>query len=257
MRALSLYSGNMTNVPYGHQISELPGIDPRDYVRLYTVIANSNSSTLPRFWVFLVLVIAVLVAILGSTSAAMHLIQRWRRNSLRHRVASGEVNLEALGIKRLAVPHSLIDRLPLFIYNDEGETSLPPSPSHKRSLTATTTERHIPTNFSAGTTSHPEVRDYGTAVQPELIPVDDSASTPDSILVHKFLPYSQPTCHICVDDFEAGVTEIRELPCGHIFHPDCIDTFLGSSSSLCPLCKQSALIPGYCPTRITNAMVRR
>ncbi|TVY91469.1 putative RING finger membrane protein, partial [Lachnellula willkommii] len=257
MHALSLYSGNMTNVPHGHQISELPGIDPRDYVRVYTVIDNSNSVTLPRFWVFLVLVIALLVAILGSTSAAMHLIQRWRRHSLRRRVASGEVNLEALGIKRLAVPHSLIDRLPLFIYNDEGETSLPPSPLHKRSLTATTAEQHIPTNFSAGTTSHSEVRDYGTAVPPELILVDGSASTSNSILVHKFLPYSQPTCHICVDDFEAGVTEIRELPCGHIFHPDCIDTFLGSSSSLCPLCKQSVLLPGYCPTRITNAMVRR
>ncbi|TVY29927.1 Receptor homology region,transmembrane domain- and RING domain-containing protein, partial [Lachnellula hyalina] len=257
MHALSLYSGNMTSVPYGHQISELPGIDPRSYVRLYTVIDNSNSSTLPQFWVFLLLVIAVLVVILGSTSAAMHLIQRWRRHSLRRRVASGEVNLEALGIKRLAVPHSLIDRLPLFIYNDENETSLPPSPLHKRSLTAATTERHLPTNFSAGTTSQSEFRDHGTAIPRELILVDGRASTPDSYFVHKFLPYSQPTCHICDDDFEVGVTEIRELPCGHIFHPDCIDTFLGSSSSLCPVCKQSALLPGYCPTKITNAMVRR
>lgn len=128
MRQLSLYSGNMTSVPYGHQISELPGIDPRDYVRLYTDIDNANSTTLPQFWVLLLLVIAVLIIILGLTSAAMHLIQRARRKSLRRRVASGEVNLESLGIKRITVPQDSINRLPLFIYNDESEKSLPLSP---------------------------------------------------------------------------------------------------------------------------------
>jgi hypothetical protein len=259
MHQLSLYSGNMTSVPYGHQISELPGIDPRDYVRLYTKIDNSNSTTLPQFWVLLLVVIAVLVIILGATSAVMHLIQRHRRRSLFRRVASGEVNLEALGIKRLTIPQSFIDRLPLFIYNDEGEKSLPPSPLHKRNLTATMTQQDSLNNASAGTNriSQPETRDYEAAIPPELIPVDDSASTLDSVFVHKFLPYSQPTCPICLDDYESGVTEIRELPCGHIFHPECIDTFLGSNSSLCPLCKQSALPPGYYPTTITNAMARR
>lgn len=92
---------------------------------------------------------------------------------------------------------------------------------------------------------------------PQLVMVEDHNSNPDSILIHKFLPYSQPTCPICLEDYESGISEIRELPCGHIFHPECIDMFLANNSSLCPLCKKSAFPIGYCPTKITNAMVRR
>jgi len=110
MHELALYSGNMTSVPYGHDISELPGIDPRDYVRLYTNLTTSNSSTLPSFWVYLVVVLVVAVFLLGLISASMHLIQRASRKNLERRVASGEVNLEALGIKRLTVPQEVIDR---------------------------------------------------------------------------------------------------------------------------------------------------
>jgi hypothetical protein len=69
--------------------------------------------------------------------------------------------------------------------------------------------------------------------------------------------FSQPTCPICLDDFEPNITPVRELPCRHIFHPDCVDAFLLNNSSLCPMCKKSVLPNGYCPTTITNAMVRR
>jgi hypothetical protein len=66
----------------------------------------------------------------------------------------------------------------------------------------------------------------------------------------------QPTCHICLANFEHRVSIIRELPCGHILHPECIDEFLTENSSLCPVCKQCMLAPGYCP-KITNGMARR
>ena len=46
------------------------------------------------------------------------------------------------------------------------------------------------------------------------------------------------TCAICVDDFKEKV-EVRELPCGHIFHPECIDEWLSNYSSMCPLCKDN------------------
>ena len=72
-----------------------------------------------------------------------------------------------------------------------------------------------------------------------------------------FTSWSQSTCPICLDDFEPNETKVRELPCRHIFHPDCIDTFLLRNSSLCPMCKQSVLPKGDCPVKITNMMVRR
>ncbi|KAK5080563.1 hypothetical protein LTR05_008506 [Lithohypha guttulata] len=69
--------------------------------------------------------------------------------------------------------------------------------------------------------------------------------------------FSQPTCAICLEDFIVGETMVRELPCKHIFHPECIDLFLRDNSSLCPMCKKSALPAGYCPVKVTNLMVRR
>jgi hypothetical protein len=257
MHQLSLYSGNMTNVPFGHEISELPQIDPRDYVRLYTRLITSNSSTLPSFWVFLVVVLVIAVLTVGTISASMHLIQRTRRKSLQRRIACGEVNLEALGIKRLTVPQQFIDDLPLFIYTSEDQ-SPPASPQPKKRPTETISEQPAVQEGPSVWTHHTIAGLYTSLDNPtsEIIMVDDSTSNPDSIIVHKFLPYAQPTCAICLDNFEAGISEIREIPCGHIFHPECIDIFLGNNSSLCPLCKKSALPIGYCPTRVTNAMVR-
>ena len=260
MHEISLYSGNMTNVPFGHEISELPQIDPRDYVRLYTRLSTTNSSTLPSFWVFMVVVLVIAVVTLATISASMHLIQRSRRKSLERRVASGEVNLEALGIKRLTVPQQFIDELPLFIYVSEDQTP-PTSPQPKKRTTETIIEEP---EYQEGSSAVPAGAYHTSdgvyvpldAPTSQIILVDDNTSDPDSVIVHKFLPYAQPTCAICLDNFESGITEIREIPCGHIFHPECIDMFLGDNSSLCPLCKKSALPVGYCPTRISNAMVR-
>lgn len=41
-------------------------------------------------------------------------------------------------------------------------------------------------------------------------------------------------CSICTDDFEKG-QDIRVLPCGHKFHPECVDPWLLNVSGTCPL----------------------
>lgn len=46
------------------------------------------------------------------------------------------------------------------------------------------------------------------------------------------------TCAVCVDEFKVGVP-VRQLPCQHIFHPECIDEWLNEYSSVCPLCKMN------------------
>lgn len=43
-------------------------------------------------------------------------------------------------------------------------------------------------------------------------------------------------CPICTDDFVKG-QDVRLLPCGHQFHPDCIDPWLINVSGTCPLCR--------------------
>jgi len=62
-------------------------------------------------------------------------------------------------------------------------------------------------------------------------------------------------CCICIEDFEER-DAIKVLPCGHGYHPACIDKWLTDHSDLCPMCKQSintepthGLIPQSCLQR--------
>lgn len=41
-------------------------------------------------------------------------------------------------------------------------------------------------------------------------------------------------CSICTEDFVES-TKLRMLPCGHLFHPQCIDQWLTDRSRTCPL----------------------
>ncbi|KAL4891671.1 hypothetical protein BDV59DRAFT_203267 [Aspergillus ambiguus] len=71
------------------------------------------------------------------------------------------------------------------------------------------------------------------------------------------LSRSQTTCAICLDDFVPRASTVRELPCGHIYHVECIDLSLTRNSSLCPLCKKCVLPPGCWTVPVTNTMVHR
>lgn len=169
-------------------------------------------------------------------------MQRRRRNNLRQRVLDGQVDLEALGVKRLTVPQEVLDKLPTYTYTEA----------------ARTTEKAIPS--TPATTMSPTSPSVDAETGLKQTPVVHEPSMPATMTdgaTSVSASLSQPTCAICLDDFEANETQVRELPCRHIFHPDCIDTFLLRNSSLCPLCKQSVLPKGDCPVKITNVMVRR
>ncbi|KAF2006720.1 hypothetical protein P154DRAFT_529735 [Amniculicola lignicola CBS 123094] len=240
MDQLSKYSGNVSDAPNGKELSEL--FKPSDYIRLWATVNTETSGQLPSLWVFLVIVLGILILVIISTSIFMHMIQRRRRNNLRQRVVNGEVDLERLGVKRLTVPRPYLEKLPLYTFSsapttDSTEKSTPQLPAQAHQLPSPTIKA------DTSLTVVPQARrlsapDVGTSSAP-------------------FSAFSQPTCPICLDDFEPNETQVRELPCRHIFHPDCVDTFLLSNSSLCPMCKKSVLPSGYCPTKITNIMVRR
>jgi hypothetical protein len=44
-------------------------------------------------------------------------------------------------------------------------------------------------------------------------------------------------CPICLCEYEEG-ENVRALPCKHVFHPDCVDTWLKRNAT-CPACRQS------------------
>src|SRR6266498_200827 len=181
----------------------------------------------------------------------MRIIQRKHRQNLRRRIADGEVDLEALGIKRLNVPQDLLDKMPLHTYIAD-EPSLGPLPLQPPGAPGS------PTTNSANATAPNAPRTSDGVAQREHR--EDGSKSMASISIGSNVPhgrFAQHTCPICLDDFESNVTQVRELPCGHIFHPECVDVFLRDSSSLCPMCKKSVLPLGYCPDKVTNAMVRR
>lgn len=182
------------------------------------ILAQGDTNKLPSLWVFLLITLGLLLLIVGGTSFTMHFLQRKRRQSLQRRIANGEVDLEILGVKRLTVPQEILDKMPLHTYATHHDAQLVPPAPQQEGSSDTNLERRA------------------------------SPSAP---------AFSQHTCAICLDDFVANETTVRELPCLHIFHPECVDSFLVNNSSLCPMCKHSTLPRGYCPTLITNAMVRR
>jgi hypothetical protein len=58
-------------------------------------------------------------------------------------------------------------------------------------------------------------------------------------------------CSICLVEFVADES-LRQLPCGHLYHPECVDVWLLGNAS-CPLCKASIRSPRVSPTSMNTA----
>ena len=54
------------------------------------------------------------------------------------------------------------------------------------------------------------------------------------------LPTSSVTCALCLDEYKDGDL-LRELGCSHLFHADCVDEWLLTGKSKCPICNRHAL----------------
>ncbi|KAM7266646.1 hypothetical protein ACFE04_004543 [Oxalis oulophora] len=50
------------------------------------------------------------------------------------------------------------------------------------------------------------------------------------------------TCAICLEDYNAG-EKLRILPCRHKFHASCVDFWLTTRKTFCPICKRDARKP--------------
>ncbi|RVD86916.1 uncharacterized protein DFL_005167 [Arthrobotrys flagrans] len=324
MNKLSEYSANMSEVYNGFNLTEA-GYDIRDYARIYAVISTKNTNPMPGLWLFLLVVVAVLLFIIGASSLLMHLFQFHYRRSLRRRIANGEVDLEGLGVGRITVPREFLAKFPLYVYIAENGGQTTPPRQKVQDTTAPTTQPVpkeegrrkervkipsavvvkegvsivIPATITAerkskgkervkekprsptaiDATTSPEMAEVSTSkgltLSSPTTPSTTSRSSPKVQYSSTPSPqprgtqtptttspphprgYHQTSCPICLDDFIHQETTVRELPCLHIFHPECIDPYLKSQSSLCVLCKQSCLPKGYVPIRLTNSIVRR
>ncbi|KAG6101459.1 hypothetical protein E4U31_003653 [Claviceps sp. LM219 group G6] len=252
IKQLSLYSGAISQIPHGKEISQLYNIHWTAYLRIWTKLTLDRPSTPPATWAFILIVIGALLSVILVVSLTMHFIQRRNRTLLKKRVQSGEVDLEAMGIKRVTVPASHVRQFPLFTYNAEPDLLDMPSSPRSRTTQSTSTRntRRKRRRDNSSTTS-----DAVPPTAPSVRSVRSKRSTLMGVGGMTATNY-QPNCHICLARFEHRCTIIRELPCGHIFHTECIDEFLIQNSSLCPTCKHCMLPRGYSP-RITNGMVRR
>ncbi|KAG5915318.1 hypothetical protein E4U42_008115 [Claviceps africana] len=254
IKQLSLYSGAIAEVPHGKEIRQLYNIYWTAYLRIWTKLTLDRPSNPPATWAFILIVVGALLSVIFVVSLTMHFIQRRNRNSLRKRVQTGEVDLEAMGIKRVTVPASHVKQFPLFTYNAEPDLlDMPSSPPHPRAASSSGCKKKA---------RRKKRREDGHTPADAMLPTAPSVR---SIRSKRSMMKGgggttatnhQPNCHICLAVFEHRLTIIRELPCGHIFHTECIDEFLIQNSSLCPTCKHCMLPRGYSP-RITNGMVRR
>jgi hypothetical protein len=217
---------------------------------------TSSSGEMPSLWAF-ILAIAGTVLILSLLLVIIYrLVLRKRRDILLRRINDGQIDIEALTLSPMKVPQDVVDKMPLYTYleiNPEEETTItrPNTPDDDATLTS---------GYNTAPSSpngHRHLDDAGlTKPEPAYIKPDEDDRDENPKAKYR-LSHTQTTCAICIDDFVAGSSLVRELPCGHIFDSGCIDPFLIENSCLCPLCKKSVLPPGTCHIAVTNEMVQR
>lgn len=226
---------------------------------------------MPSLWGFVLAILGTILVLSMILLVCYQIVQKRRRRRLRRRIETGEADLESLGLNQMKVPQEVVDQLPKYTYP---ELSAPPEAllsKNIRSHTKPFSDDHGPITTIE---EEPEDRDEihtddeshvqrpkpatttttTTTANTTTTTINQPISTTPSV---DRLSYSQTTCAICLDDYEPGLSIVRELPCGHIFDAHCIDTFLTQNSSLCPLCKKSVLPSGTYPIPVTNVMVQR
>lgn len=76
----------------------------------------------------------------------------------------------------------------------------------------------------------------------QRVPPPASRSSIDALPTIKILKKhvrADSTCAVCREDFELG-SQVRKLPCKHLYHSDCIVPWLEQRAS-CPVCRQELI----------------
>lgn len=245
----------------------------------------------PTIWGFLLAILGTILVICLILLLLYQLLQRRRREILQRQLEASAVDHQPYDLRPFRVPREFLARLPLYVYpgldgSDSHSSHLDPGSCDSRGradvVEGAATERMEAEKEDAEAEAH--TTKYGSYVRAEEttdaeqgpktanagsgnVPLQPCPYRPFSpTTAHsgfccprhiKRLSHPQTLCAICLDDFIPASSTVRELPCGHIYHPECIDISLTQSSSLCPLCKKSVLEPGCFPISIPDAVYER
>ncbi|KAK9767345.1 hypothetical protein K7432_002923 [Basidiobolus ranarum] len=178
-----------------------------------------SERTLPSVWEFTLIIVVVLLFLSLAISVAMHChLYRLRRNyALRNNIPDST--------EMMVIHKSGLDRFPIKVWHPKGD------------LHALSSHGKIENSqHCALVMEPPPAYDPQNMLPPPPFKSEDEES-------------AQSVCPICLDDFIIG-DEIRELPCCHHYHVECIDPWLTTKSGTCPMCKlaiSSDLTPAYLP----------
>ncbi|KAJ5977002.1 hypothetical protein N7501_000344 [Penicillium viridicatum] len=219
----------------------------RLFARIETGEETVTSST--NVWSF-VLAIAGTVLILSIILIIVYrLVLRKRRARLQRRVDAGQIDIEALALNEITAPQAVVSKMPLYTFL---EIKPPTEATLSQDGTSSIEHDSGDKTYSLSSNEDNHAQDDTGIQKPEAAMIIPGQN--DSCRSKYRLSHTQTTCAICLDDFVAGSSTVRELPCGHIFDSACIDPFLLQNCCLCPLCKKSVLPAGSYYISVTNEM---
>ncbi|KAJ5363919.1 uncharacterized protein N7496_009632 [Penicillium cataractarum] len=266
MRELAWFSDGKTNRSHD---DSYPSFQKRDSnVRLFTVIANGEppqypifiltqyltlrtkerqTDSTPSLWSIVLITLgsifglSLIVYIVWLTLQRRGLLQPARLG------AHPQENVEAIPMTRATtvhVPREILEQLPLYTYAG------PRSPS-VASLVKEEVEADVAEIDPSGQSPEPPTEEIHQELPRDAERVVGIRRPAPAVIsggvVASRNPYrlshTQNMCAICLDAFVIGSTRVRELPCGHVFDPECVDPWLLTNGE-CPLCKMSILASG-------------
>jgi hypothetical protein len=191
---------------------------------LWVTLTPTNGSTSPFFDTLLVLVVSPLVT-LSVVYALLLLRSRIRR-------------------RRWRAPKSLVERLPVRTYQTISDSVSSATPS-ATSPTTPLLQNSSPPPTSPIPTPDSQAEHDAPAASSSFQPSSRSREEEkrEAGLAEWRRRYGgrQRECVVCLEEYEAGVSQVMSLPCGHEFHAECMQVH---HSSMWPTPLIELVLPG-------------